>query len=167
MRIFAIDPGNVTSSWVLLDADTNPPTLLDYSLDEPNAAMERHFTPFVQVGAVVIEMVRSYGRPVGESIFETCVWIGRFEQMLERSGLPRERLFRPEVVKLLGLPGSGSGDRQVRARLLEIYGGKATALGTKKAPGPLFGVTEDVWAALAVGVAYSRKVAREKARVGT
>ena len=46
-------------------------------------------------------------------------------------------------------------DSQVRSCLIERYGPDVNdAIGTKKDPGPLYGVTGDVWAALAVGVAY-------------
>ena len=163
MKILAIDPGNVTSSWALLEtAGGWPPRLEDYHLDEANALLEARLRQHtLRWQAVAIEMVRSYGRPVGAEIFETCVWIGRFEAAIDHSATSRARIGRKEVVSTIGA-GKG-GDALVRRRLLEIYGGDA-AKGSKRAPGPLYGVTEDVWAALAVGVAYAMGV--ERKRVG-
>lgn len=164
MRIFAIDPGNVTSSWVLLETSaTWPPRLEDYALDEENALLEARLHR-ARWDVAVIEMVRSYGRPVGSEIFETCVWIGRFEKAIDASTASRARIGRQEMKSALGLTMKTS-DSGVRACMLDIYGGKDVALGSKTRRGPLWGVTEDVWAALAVGIAYARDV--ERKRVGT
>jgi hypothetical protein len=45
---------------------------------------------------------------------------------------------------------------------MDRYGGKAKAIGTKAAKGPLFGLKQDMWSALAVAL-----TAEEQIRVGT
>jgi hypothetical protein len=96
---------------------------------------------------LAIEKVVSYGRAVGQEVFDTCEWAGRFRQMW---GSPDETLSvtRLQVKKALGLPGSAN-DAAVNAALRKALGEK----GTKAKPGPLFGVTSHAWAAL--GVAYT------------
>ena len=47
-------------------------------------------------------------------------------------------------------------DANIREALLDRYGpGKEKAVGRKAAPGPLFGVSKDIWSALAVAVTFS------------
>jgi hypothetical protein len=91
-------------------------------------------------------MVASYGMPVGREVFETCVWIGRFQQSWRY----------PEAVKLvyrrdvkLHLCGnSRAKDANIRQALIDKLG----PVGTKSAPGPLYGVKSHAWAAVAVAV---------------
>jgi len=96
---------------------------------------------------LAIEKVVSYGRAVGQEVFDTCEWAGRFRQVW---GCPDETLSvtRLQVKQALGLKGSNT-DKDVNARLREVLGDK----GTKANPGPLYGVTSHAWAAL--GVAYA------------
>jgi hypothetical protein len=96
---------------------------------------------------LAIEKVVSYGRAVGQEVFDTCEWAGRFRQVW---GAPDETLSvtRLQVKKALGLAGSAD-DAKVNARLREVVGEK----GTKGNPGPTYGVKSHAWAAL--GVAYA------------
>ncbi len=62
-------------------------------------------------------------------------------------------LYRREVLRGLDVTGKGNRDSLVRQRLIEIHGGdRASAVGTKKQPGPLYGVSSHAWQALAVAV---------------
>ena len=45
-------------------------------------------------------------------------------------------------------------DANIRQAIIDRFGGKAAAIGTKKNPGPLYGVSGDVWAAIAVGLTW-------------
>lgn len=95
---------------------------------------------------VAIEMVASYGMPVGEDVFETVVWIGRFMQV---SGCPEkvERIKRHEV-KMHLCHNARAKDANIRQALIDKLGPQ----GTKKNPGPTYGVKSHAWAALAVAV---------------
>jgi hypothetical protein len=92
-------------------------------------------------------MIASYGMAVGASVFETCVWIGRFVQTASVSGGNVTRVFRKDVkLHLCNSPRAKDGN--VRQALIDRLGPQ----GTKKAPGPTYGVKSHEWAALAVAV---------------
>jgi hypothetical protein len=89
-------------------------------------------------------MIASYGMAVGSSIFETCVWIGRF---IEVARTPVRLCYRKDVK--MHLCGSmRAKDGNIRQRLIDIFGPQ----GTKKQPGKTYGIKSHTWAALAVAV---------------
>jgi hypothetical protein len=148
VRILAIDPGNEQSAWCetvngslwkcdkLYNAD-----VLDLLR---NAWDAEHF--------LAIEMIASYGMAVGKEVFDTCLWIGRFMEAWEARGGTVRLVYRREV-KLHLCESARANDANIRAALIDKYGpGKAKAIGTKKSPGPLFGVKGDEWSALAVAL---------------
>jgi len=95
---------------------------------------------------LAIEMIASYGMAVGQEVFETCVWIGRFMQTWGDRNL--HRIPRREVK--LHLCGSmRAKDTNVWQALLDKLG----PVGTKATPGPLYGVKSHARAALALAVA--------------
>jgi len=149
MIILAIDPGNVDSAYVVYDMklETNP--ILDFSLDKNEIVREALKDRLDSVDATVIEMVASYGMPVGKTVFETCVAIGRFWELLKEK--PVYTLYRKQITLEL-CNSTRAGDSNVRQRLIDIYGPP----GTKKCPGVLYGFSKDLWAALAVAEAFKR-----------
>ena len=144
--MIAIDPGNERSAWVMYDGDRIAAAGI-----EPNEHIlglldiERSFG-----SEVVIEMIASYGMPVGREVFDTCVWIGRF---MEAAG-GAELVYRKDV-KMHLCGQTRAKDANIRQALIDRFGpGKDKAIGTKKEPGPLYGLKADMWAALAVAVTY-------------
>jgi hypothetical protein len=93
---------------------------------------------------VACEMIASYGMAVGASTFETCVWIGRF---IEVSRVEVELIFRKDI-KLFLCGTMRAKDANIRQALLDKIGPQ----GTKKTPGPTYGIKSHTWAALAVAV---------------
>src|ERR1700722_598255 len=147
--ILAIDPGDVESAWVLYDADKAlPSTWGKVSNDDLMfEVLDEQALTGVQLA---VEMVASYGMPVGREVFDTCVWIGRF---LERWGGGDARLVYRSDVKLHLTHSRRSKDANVRQALLDKFGpGKELAVGKKASPGPLYGLTGDCWSALGVAV---------------
>ena len=55
-------------------------------------------------------------------------------------------------VKLHFCGSSRAKDGNVRASILDRFGGKLTAVGKKATPGPLYGVHGHMWSALAVAI---------------
>jgi hypothetical protein len=105
----------------------------------------------VQADHFAYEMIASYGASVGAETFQTCVWIGRFVQAwlsrLNKDDSTVIPVFRMDVKKHLLHSHSGN-DAAVRAALIARFG----EVGTRKNPGPLFGVKSHAWAALGVAV---------------
>ena len=98
---------------------------------------------------MVIELIASFGMPVGREVFSTAIWIGRFIQAHEPSG-PWLGLFRRDV-KMHLCNRANARDSNIRQALIDRYGpSKKAAVGTKAAPGPLHTVFKDVWSALAL-----------------
>ena len=141
MKILAIDPGNVESAYVIMGEDYKP---LEFGKVDNNKLLEYMEIPIYD--KVVIEMVASYGMAVGATVFETCVWIGKY---LQASGVPTERIFRKDVkMNLCGQ--TRAKDSNIRQALIDRFG----VVGTKKKPGWFYGFKSDIWAAYAVGVTY-------------
>jgi hypothetical protein len=150
--ILAIDPGSEYSAYVWLDEYLHP-----YDFGKiPNAEMLdvilRSETTSTKPVYFVIEMVACYGMAVGKEIFETCVTIGRFIQFAEERGFFKkiDRIYRKEEkINLCGFMKAKDGN--IRQALIDRFG----PVGTKKNQGWFYGVSKDVWSAIAVGVTYS------------
>lgn len=159
MRIFAIDPGTTQSGWVLYDFDDD---LMDVffgkTVEFPRGGQvvqsgvdENHdLLRWVQHGQradlLAIEMIASYGMPVGCEVFDTVRWIGRFQQAW--SDPEAVRLVFRQQVKLELCKNLRANDANVKQALLDRVG----PAGTKKKPGPTYGVKSHAWAALGVAV---------------
>jgi hypothetical protein len=148
-RILSIDPGSERSAWVVLAGDR----LVNFGID-PNEKLLAALRGQIPGHLVVIERIESYGMPVGLEVFETVRWSGRFE---EAAAAPVVYLSR-RAVKLHLCQSPRANDAAIRQALIDRFGGtggKRAAVGLKASPGPLYGVSRDVWQALAVGVAYA------------
>jgi hypothetical protein len=149
MKILAIDPGTTESGWCLMD-DLK---VLESGI-AANASMLEIVRENTRADVLAIEMIASYGMPVGREVFETCVWIGRFKQVWSDPDAV-QLVYRKDVkIHLCGT--TKAKDPNVRQALIDLYpasgGGKTPQIGTKGQPGPLFGVSSHVWPALGVGI---------------
>ncbi len=149
MKILSIDPGNIQSAYCIIDSET-------FEIGErgivPNQQMlsivgacgcQRITDPTV----LVVEMIQSFGMAVGKEVFETVFWIGRYCQAWPTATW--HRVYRGEVK--LHLCGSARAkDSNIRQALLDRLGPQ----GVKKAPGPTYGISKDVWSAVAVGLTW-------------
>ena len=147
MTILAIDPGTTESAWVLYVNGE----IIDKGQDANENLLETlRFCDFQESPLkMYIEMVASYGMPVGKTVFETCVWIGRF---VESYGGYWQYVYRKDV-KMHLCGQVKAKDSNIRQAIMDLYGSeRSIAIGTKKAPGPLYGVSKDIWAALGVAI---------------
>jgi hypothetical protein len=162
ITVIAVDPGPTQSAYVLLEANgtirqgrkaDNEDVLyaLGYADDSFHSSI------------CVCERIRSYGMPAGAELFETCEWSGRFQQAWVSKGHTFEWHWMARKDVKLNLCGNPRAkDANIRQALIDRYGGKERAIGCKKSPGPLYGISGDVWAALSVAVTWqdARKAGR-------
>lgn len=156
MRILAIDPGNTETGYAILQLPEFQ--LIEFGKTENNALLGRFKAP-LNVDAVAIEMVASYGMAVGREVFETCVWIGRFTQALQGENI--NYIYRREE-KLALCHDSKAKDSNIRQALIDRYAKHdfKNGKGVKANPDVFYGVSKDVWQAIAVGVTHFEKQQR-------
>jgi hypothetical protein len=162
MTILAIDPGTTQSAFVILCPGNYQ--IVDCGILDHEAMRARLMvwrSQYPGPTELAVEMIASYGMAVGKTVFETCVWIGRYVELWGGTPVSAARpwsyVYRKDVkLHLCGSPRAK--DANIRQAILDLYppagGGKVPQVGTSKEPGPLYGVSKDIWAALAVGITY-------------
>ena len=158
MRILAIDPGPVKSGYVVFNGYC---VIESGHIDNQEILQQINLLDLNE--ELAIEMIASYGMAVGKDVFETCVWIGRFVQhYVEWFGKEPKRVFRKDV-KMTICGTTRAKDANVRQSLIDMFpaagGGSTPQIGTKKQPGPLYGVSSHAWPALGVAVTALAKEA--------
>jgi hypothetical protein len=149
--ILAIDPGTIQSAWV----DVREGVPLGFGIMPNEALLEnlRVIGGGYEYDVVVLEKVESYGMAVGREVFDTVHWNGRFTEAahpIRVVQIPRRE------VKLYLCGSPKANDSNIRAAIIDRYGGIA-ARGTKKSPGVLYGISKDVWSALALALTYTAR----------
>ena len=157
--VLALDPGTTETAFVLYQAGRVCPVLEHGK--KPNAEVLELLPRFSRVLGVTlaVEMIASYGMPVGREVFETCVWIGRFVQAWQPGA--HELVYRRDV-KMFLCGSNRAKDGNIRQALLDLVGPQ----GTKKAQGPTYGLRGDEWAALAVAVTIAGDEAKARRVAG-
>lgn len=151
MTILAIDPGTEQSAYVVWDGKK----ILEKGILENNIMLDRiHGTNGGVIGEhnidhMLIEMIASYGMPVGKTVFETCVWIGRFYETAHKA-ITLELTYRKDI-KMHHCGTNRAKDSNIRRALIDKYGEK----GTKKNQGVTYGLNKDMWAAFALATYYA------------
>lgn len=149
--ILAIDPGNIESGYVILDKDLRPIEIGKIKNEELKYILELPSTKET-IKYYAIEMIASYGMGVGQSVFETCVWIGRFIEVI---GDNYKYIYRKD--EKMNLCGSMKAkDSNIVQALIDRFAPNTSnkGKGTKKEPGWFYGFKKDIWQAYAVGVTY-------------
>lgn len=160
--ILAIDPGNHESAYTLIDHDQRPLQIGKV----PNDELATELLPMLSWSAdlIAIEQIGHYGTgmPAGRDVFDTCRWIGRFEQIiLNETDIIPELVLRAKVkTHLCGVAKAKDGN--VSQALVDRFtpGQPNRGKGTKTVPGWFHGFARDIWQAyaLAVYVADTRTV---------
>lgn len=150
-KILAIDPGNEYSGYVVIGAEDMRP--LEIGKVENKLVIERVLK--ADFDELIIEMVASYGMPVGRSVFETCVHIGRLMQAASSVSIKTARLYRQDV-KLNICHSNRATDATITQALIDRFAPYTPnrGKGYKKEPGWFYGFKADVWQAYALAVTY-------------
>ena len=175
MLIIGIDPGPKESGYIEYDTELNDIYVPGV---RPNEEIESVLQLRYAKTTLAIEMVASYGMAVGESVFRTCVQIGRFEKCCS---MPFAEVYRSDV-KLTLCGNKRAKQTNIVHCLTDMFGGKDKAIGGNKCkkckgkgwsgrnrevcsqcrgtgwlnpPGPLAGVKSHAWSALAVALTYA------------
>ena len=147
-RVFAIDPGTEKSAYVRFREGQ-----VEGCGIVPNPEME--LLCVSQSWPVACEWIESYGMAVGADVFETVFWTGRFH-----ANSPSFIRVPRRVVKMYLCGTMKAKDANIRQRLIDMFppegGGRVPQVGTKKLPGPLYGVKSHIWSALAVAVTAAK-----------
>lgn len=148
MRILSIDPGPTESGWAIVE--TTPFRVVDSGV-AANADLRTWVKAGQGCSVLAIEMIASFGMPVGKTTFETVRWIGRFQEAWHDP--EAVQLVLRMQVKMLLCKRATAKDANVWQALVDLIGEP----GTKKAPGPLYGVRSHARSALAVAVTCSER----------
>ena len=154
-RVLAIDPGPTESAYVVIDGDRRPL----FCGKVPNGELREmllHRVVLTDWGFpfVAVEMVASYGMPVGADVFDTCVWIGRFAETVARTQVQPARLVYRRDIKLHHCHSARAKDSNVTQALVDRFapGEPNRGKGTKAEPGFFYGFRADIWQAYALAV---------------
>ena len=165
-NVLAFDCGNVESGVCIMSTDykllwfgkfNNTELMYDILPKQMSAFKPKR---------VIHEQIASYGMPVGESVFSTCIWIGKFSQYLadayglydKDAGLLEHEIDyvkrKQYITELCG--SSKAKDKNVKAYLVERFAPDTPnyGKGSKKNPGFFYGVSADAWSAIGIAVWY-------------
>jgi len=140
-KLLSIDPGTTQSAALLWDGKTAQNPII--TQNEMVKAWAVNAPPI----PMAVEMVACYGMPVGSEVFETCLFIGQLKEIWLQRQLPFYLVYRLKVKSHL-CHSAKAKDSNIRQALIDRFG----EVGTKKNPGPLYGVSSHLWAALGVAV---------------
>ncbi len=145
--ILAIDPGERMSGWVICEGLN----VVDYGHDQNDQIVDQ--MPQKLYELMLIEEI-TYGQRVGRQIMRTVFWSGAFACSAIQKGKTVSLLPRSTVKKTLcagiSRPKDADVSRAVRSRYPKSGAGARPEVGTLKKPGPLFGITDHCWQALAL-----------------
>jgi RNase H-fold protein (predicted Holliday junction resolvase) len=149
--ILAIDPGNERSGFLFMRADgliATPGEVAQPFGKIENTALLTLVEEEAREGVrVAVEFPFPRGQTASWELFKTVEFVGQIKEIL-RGNIDYVDRAR---VKMVVCGSASAKDANIRAALIAIYGEP----GKKAAPGPTFGITADVWAALGIAHTYS------------
>ncbi|MBN2256343.1 MAG: hypothetical protein JW704_00695 [Anaerolineaceae bacterium] len=174
MIAIGIDPGTDKSGVVIFDVDGNGILRAEDGMDNLDVLRDLRFGIWARRDGVVgglprpdivfIETIEAMGLTVGNQVFQTMFWVGRFYEAANRADTAVDTIRRgDEKIVLCGAATfrdpetkkrRSVTDAQIRQAVIDRFpatgGGKIPQVGVKNNPGPLFGVKGHAWSALAV-----------------
>lgn len=151
MKVFAIDPGNEQSAYCVMN---NKYELLEFKKLPNKECMDKMLEWLDNVDTVVIERMMNYSNNVGQSVFITCEWIGRFAQEAEKK-TNVNYVFRKDE-KMYLCQTMKANDSAIRHALIDRFAKHDFKFGrgTAKQKDYFYGVAHDCWSAIAIAVTH-------------
>jgi hypothetical protein len=148
--VMAIDPGPEQSAYLIYDPDGRTVHSFDILPNRELLELLRLGRTRYDCDVVAIEQVESFGMAVGREVFDTVFWSGRFAEAADSSWDPRPTVLpvTRRRVKLAICQDTRAKDANIRQALIDRFGGPSSI----RKGGPLYGVSKDVWSALAIAV---------------
>jgi len=149
MRIIALDVGTEKTAFAIMNEEYE---LYDFGKLDNEELID---SSFYCVDVMVYEEFASYGMPIGKTTMESIKWNGRFiQRALDGS---RDIDSQIKIVPMLrkdvkiNLCGTMKAkDSNIRQALIDRFG----VVGTKNNKGKFYGVSADIWSAIAICVTY-------------
>ena len=163
-RILCVDPGPEFSGALDFDGVNFTIASAEYENNELLALLQKigpEGNGFVK--KLIIEDIVGYGSAVGQTTFDTMFWVGR---MVQAFGAEHSVRVSRRDVRMFFLNSASGSKSAMRHALYDLFpqtgGGTRPAIGTKKEPGPLFGITSHLHEALQLGMWYKYSGACDK-----
>lgn len=156
IKILSIDPGSTESGFVYLDKNLKP---LKFNKIKNELLLSAIYGHQLDSQHIAIEMVACYGMSVGATVFDTCVWIGRFYEAIETiNGIEPQYIYRKDE-KMDICHNMKANDSTIKQALVDrfAYGVSNHGKGNKTNKGFFYGFKKDVWSAFAIAVTYFDK----------
>lgn len=150
-NIMSIDVGTEYSGYCILNSKTY--ALIDFGKVENECLLEKVKKLYYDV--LVYEKFVSFGMPIGQSTIESIQWNGRYIQSALDVGAEVFPITRKmEKINICG--SMKAKDANIRQALIDRFAvfDFKNGKGTKKNKDWFYGVSKDVWSAIAIGVTY-------------
>ena len=157
MLIFSIDPGTDLSAFTLYcSAEKKVVQWAKLPNEDLLCAILNHEFHY---SAASVERVACYGMAVGKEVFSTCFWTGKFLLALAMKSGEYFRGHEPLLierreVKIHLCNSMKAKDGNIRQAVIDLIGPQ----GSKRQPGPTYGVAGDGWASLALAITTAHKI---------
>lgn len=168
MKILGIDPGNKLSAYCVYEVDTHKVYAKGKIENQKLHLMLHGKEKDLRVrdcAVLAIEYMHSMGMPQSQDVLDTQFFAGRLVEAWTGGWLKNEPTWHPvkrRDVKLTICNNPRAKDKNIRQSLLDMFpaigGGNVPQVGTKAKPGPLYGVSNDVWSALAIAITLSVRI---------
>lgn len=154
MKLLSLDVGTTESGYAILEVpEYNKLTIHEFGKIDNNKLLE--IVKSDMYDHMAYEQFQCYGMAVGESTIESIIWNGRYIQSAIDKNIEVTAIYRKDE-KINLCNSMRAKDANIRQALIDRFAkkDKKSGKGTKKDPDVFYGVTKDVWQAIAVGVTW-------------
>lgn len=156
MTYIALDVGTTQTAFAVMSDQYD---LLDFGKVDNEELLD---STYYSCDVLIYEEFASYGMPIGKTTMESIKWNGRFIQRAldGAKSIGKEIKVVPMLRKDVKMNLCGTmkaKDSNIRQALIDRFGN----VGTKKDKGFFYGVSKDVWSAVAICTTYIDSIKTE------